>query len=184
MMVGGEVARRYARAIFGLGADAAARAKLLGEVQTLAGEIEGSAELTRAVLTPIHPRAERKAVLREVTQALGLSIEIRAAAEILVDEHRLNLLPAVRDELQRLVDAEAGRIPASVVSARPLDAAARAELTRALSRRMHAEVTPEFSVDPELIGGVVARIGDLLLDGSLRTQLAQLGEILRKGSAT
>jgi len=46
------------------------------------------------------------------------------------------------------------------------------------------QVAVEFAVDPELIGGVVARIGDLLLDGSIRTQLQQLGEVLKRGPAT
>ena len=54
---------------------------------------------------------------------------------------------------------------------------------QALSRRVGADVTLEVSVDPGLIGGVVARIGDLLLDGSVRTQLENLGASLRKGSA-
>jgi F-type H+-transporting ATPase subunit delta len=180
----GEIARRYARAIFGLAEGAKAHTEMLEQLGALSAEIAGSAELTRVLMTPLHPRAERKAVLREIGQRLGASTEIRVTSELLVDENRLSLLPAVCEELQRLVDAEAGRVAARVVSARPLDPAAQERIRAALARRVNADIAIEFAVDPELIGGVVARIGDLLLDGSIRTQLEQLGETLRKGPAT
>ena len=184
MIGAGEIARRYARAIFGLAEGRDAHARLLEQVKLLEAEISGNAELTRVLLAPLHPRAERKAVLRELCQRLGLPVEMRAASELLVDENRLQLLPALCQELARLVDAEAGRVAARVVSARPLDAAGQDEVRAALARRVGADVAIEFAVDPELIGGVVARIGDVLLDGSIRTQLEQLGEALKKGPAT
>jgi F-type H+-transporting ATPase subunit delta len=180
----GEISRRYARAIFGLAEGATAHAKLLEEVRTLVAEITGNAELARVLLTPIHPRAERKGVIQELAQRLGLSVEIRAAAEILVEENRLQIRPAICDALQKLCDDEIGRVTAQVTSARPLDDAAQQEIRQALSRRVNADVAIEFSVDPELIGGVVARIGDVLLDGSIRTQLQQLEETLKKGSVS
>jgi len=180
---GGEIARRYARAVFGLGADAAARAKLLADLDGLELEISGNAELASVMLTPIHPRSERKAVMNELAERLGTSAEIRAVAEILVDQNRATLLSAISDELRALVDAEAGRVEARVTSARPLAADAQEQLRQAISRRVNADVTLVVELDPTLIGGVVARIGDLLLDGSIRTQLETLGANLRKGPA-
>jgi F-type H+-transporting ATPase subunit delta len=180
---GGEIARRYARAVFGLGSDAAARAKLLAELDALAVETAGNAELARVLFTPIHPRSERKNVMNEIGQRLGTSAEVRAVAEILVDHNRATLLPAIRDELRALVDAEAGRIEARVATARPLAAEAQEQLRQAISRRVNADVTLVVEVDPTLIGGIVARVGDLLLDGSIRTQLETLGANLRKGPA-
>ena len=184
MIAGGEIARRYARAVFGLGENPAGRARLASEVAQLSQEIGESDELRRVLFTPIHPRAERKAVMHELVQRLGLSGEVRAVAEILVDENRTQLLPAVSDEMRRLVDVEAGRVEARVASARPLDAAAQAALQSALSRRVGSEVVLALEVDPTLIGGVVARVGDLLFDGSIRTQLENLGANLKKGPAT
>lgn len=184
MIGGGEIGRRYALAIFGLGADAPARAKLLADLDTLATAISSSPDLERVLFKPIHPRAERKAVMHDIAERLGVPIEIRAAAEILVEENRAQLLPMIRDQLRALVDTEAGRVEARVTTARPLDKAAQEQLRRALSRRVNAEVTLVAEVDPTLIGGVVARIGDLLLDGSIRTQLVNLGANLRKGPAT
>ena len=91
----GEIARRYARAVFGLSEGAKAHADLLEELRTLTAEIAGNAELTRVLMTPLHPRAERKAVLRELAQKLGASTEVRVTSELLVDENRLSLLPAI-----------------------------------------------------------------------------------------
>ena len=184
MIGAGEIARRYARAIFGLAEGAKAHADLLEQLRSLASEIAASPELTRVLLTPIHPRAERKAVVREIATRLGASTEIRVVSELLVEENRLALLPELCEELQQMVDAEAGRVAARVVSARPLDRAAQDRIRAALARRVNADIAIDFAVDPELIGGVVARIGDLLLDGSLKTQLEQLGETLKKGPAT
>ena len=184
MSVGGEIARRYARAVFGLGDSPAARAKLSADVATLAQEIAASDELRRVLFTPIHPRAERKGVVHELAKKLGVSTEVRAAAEILVDENRTQILPALAEEMRRLVDVEAGRVEARVTSARPLDAAAQDALRAALSRRVGSEVVLALEVDPTLIGGVVARVGDMLFDGSIRTQLENLGANLKKGPAT
>ena len=183
MIGGGEIARRYALAVFGLGADAAARAKLYEALDALALEIAGNDELASVLLTPIHPRSERKAVMNELGARLGTSAEVRAVADILVDQNRATLLPAIRDALRELVDAEAGRVEACVSSARPLAAEAQEQLRQAISRRVNRQVTLVLEVDPTLIGGIVARIGDLLLDGSIRTQLETLGANLRKGPA-
>jgi F-type H+-transporting ATPase subunit delta len=180
---GGEISRRYARAVFDLGESPQARAALLVSLDALATEIAGSPELANVLLTPIHPRSERKAVLGELATRLGTSSEIRAFADLLVDHNRATLLPGIRDALRALVDAEAGRVEARVASARPLSAEAQEELRQAISRRVKSDVTLVLSVDPTLIGGIVARVGDLLLDGSIRTQLETLGTNLRKGPA-
>lgn len=183
MIGGGAIASRYARAVFGLADDPAGRRSLCEQLDTLTEEILASDELRRVLLTPLYPRAERRGVLEELCSTLELSAEIRAAATILVNENRTQLLPVIRDALRDLVDRAAGRVEARVTSARPLDASQQQALQRALSRRVDAEVTLALEVDENLIGGVTARVGDLLLDGSVRTQLETLGANLRKGSA-
>ena len=184
MIGAGAIAQRYARAVFGLGeGDAGRTAQLLAELDALVGEIVESPDLSRCLLTPLFPREERRGVVAELCERLELGDETRATAAVLVAENRMQLLPAIRDELRRLVDRAAGRLEARVVSARPLGEAQREAIRRALSQRLDAEISLALDVDPELIGGAVARVGDLLLDGSVRTQLENLGANLRKGSA-
>ncbi len=177
------VARRYARALFGLAATPAAADVLRAEIDALTDTILGNEPLRRALFTPIHPRPQRTAIVSELAARLELSREVRAFAALLTDENRMQALPDIRDALRALVDRASGRIEAEVVSARPLGDAEVRELAAALSRRVGTRVTLERRVDPSLLGGALTRVGDLRLDGSLRGQLAALAESLRKGSA-
>jgi F-type H+-transporting ATPase subunit delta len=177
------VARRYARALFGLAPQTAGAEALLGEVDALTDAILDHDELRRALFTPLHPRPRRKAIVTDLAARLGLSSEVQAFAALLTDENRMQALPEIRDALRALVDRAGGRIEADVVSARPLADAEARELAAALSRRVGSKVTLAQRVDASLIGGVVVRVGDLRLDGSLRGQLSALAESLRKGSA-
>lgn len=183
MIGGAAIARRYARALFGLGEEVAEPSVLLGDLDEFCEAIEASEDLARIMYTPIHPRAERRAVVAEVARRLGLRDESRAFLMILVDENRTRLLDEVRKSLSELVEEAAGRVTARVTSARDLAEPELESIRQALSRRLGAEVRLETAVDPELIGGVVAQVGDQLFDGSVRTQLVALGESLRKGTA-
>lgn len=182
MTRGSAVARRYARALYGLGAEPGDAEALLAEVDALTELVLAHQELRRALFTPIHPRAERRGLIAALARRLELSDTARIFAMLLIDENRAARLPQIRDALHKLVERAAGRVEAEISSARPLDAAEVEELRAALSQRVNAGVTVTTRVDESLIGGVVARVGDLLLDGSLRTQLGSLAGSLEKGS--
>ncbi len=182
-MIGGStIAKRYARALFALGAETGEPEALLDEIDELTEAATEMPALSRVLFTPLFPRGERRAVAAEVARRLDHSGETRAFAMFLVDENRMSLLPAIRDELRTLVEEAAGRVSARVVSARPLAQREIDALRQALSQRMNAVVSVEAEVDPSLIGGVIASVGDLRFDGSLRTQLDSLRGSLRRGS--
>ena len=183
MIGGAAIARRYAHALFGLGEEVADAGTLLADLEAFTQVVEASDELSRVMFTPLYPRAERRAVVSEVANRLELRDEMRAFLMILVDENRTRLLYEVRDSLRQLVEEAAGRVSAQLTSARELDDAQLEAIREALSRRVGAQVRLETSVDPALIGGVIAQVGDQLFDGSVRTQLVSLGESLRKGTA-
>jgi F-type H+-transporting ATPase subunit delta len=174
-------ARRYARALFALAKEENRVAEIRGELQQLADLLAASRELHDALFRPLHPAAERRAVLREVASRLEASHSVRNFYAYLIDQRRLVDFDLIRSEYERFADAEAGRMRADVVSASPLDAARRERLRRALSTRTGREVELDVKVDPSLLGGVVASVGTLLFDGSLRTQLKQLRASLMKG---
>jgi F-type H+-transporting ATPase subunit delta len=180
---GDAIARRYARALFQLGEERGDVSALLAELEQLNDTIVESPELVRVLFTPIHPRAERAAVIRELVRRLELSDDVRGLSLLLVDENRTRHLPHICEALEDMVERAAGRVEAEVTSARELSSDEANALREALSRRLDQQVTLKLEVNPDLIGGVVARVGDLLLDGSVRTQLASLRGGLRKGSA-
>lgn len=183
MIGGAAIAQRYARALFALGEEQGDTAALLAHVDAFTVVVLDSDALQSVLFTPIHPRAERRGVVRELAEKLGVPNEVRSFVMILVDGNRTALLPDIRDAFSEMVEQAAGRVSAHVSSARPLSPEQLQAIVQALSQRVGSEVSVETAVDPSLIGGVVATIGDLLFDGSVRTQLATLGASLRKGMA-
>jgi F-type H+-transporting ATPase subunit delta len=175
------LALRYAKALFALGSETGQPGALLAGLESLLAAARTTPESERALFTPLYPRADRRALIAALAERLGLSRELRAFGMLLVDENRTVLLPAIATALRELVERAAGRVHARVRSAVPLSEAHRTRLERALGRRLGAQVQLETEVDPELLGGAIVRVGDLLIDGSLRTQLHALASSLRKG---
>lgn len=167
-------ARRYARALFGLASEDGSVESTGRELEALAKLLAQSPVLRRALFRPLHPAAERRSALRAVAERLGSNATLQNFYAFLVDQRRLVDFATICSEFQRLAAEAEGRTDARITSARPLDDATRDRLVAALSRRTGRQVHASLEVDPELIGGVVAQVGDLVFDGSLRTQLAQL----------
>ena len=173
-MARGAVARRYAKALFELSKEAGQVAEVVGELTAIGDLLEGNPELHDALFRPLHPVAERRAVLDGVTDRIGASTMVQSFFSLLIDQRRLIDFPAIREEFERLANEDAGLRRAEVVSAGPLRDGQLERLRRALSNRTGGEVEVSVRVDPSLLGGVIAKVGDLVFDGSLRTQLRQL----------
>jgi F-type H+-transporting ATPase subunit delta len=123
---------------------------------------------------------ERRAALRAVAQRLGSSATLQNFYAFLIDQRRLVDFATIRREFERLAAEAEGRTEGRIRSAQPLDDATRERIVAALSRRTGRQVSVQVEVDPSLIGGVVAQVGGLVFDGSLRTQLEQLRANLTK----
>ena len=102
---------------------------------------------------------------------------------LLFDKGRIGLLDAINDFYQKLVDELKGVAFASLVSAAELSSEAIEKIRESLSKVTGKEVKLEVKQDPDLIGGIVTRIGDLVLDGSVRTQLLNMRESLKRGES-
>lgn len=174
-------ARRYARALFSLASEAGRSDEVGQELDALAGLLEQNDELRRSIFRPLHPGAERRAVLSAVCDRLGSSPVVRNFCSLLVDQRRVVDFASIRDAYAALADATAGRTRARVVSAAPLTKGQRERLQRALAARTGQTVDLDVSVDPTLLGGAVADVGGLIFDGSLRTQLERLRVGLTRG---
>jgi len=179
---GTTAARRYARALFGLARDTNALNETRSEVTDLAELFRSDKALHDALMTPLHPAAERKAVLEALADRAGLSVPVRHFLMFLIDQRRLVQFEAIQQEFERLANEASGLVTAEVVSASPLDDRRQDRLRRALSDRTGHEVRLDIRVDPELIGGAIATVGDMVFDGTLRTQLNRLRASLTKGS--
>jgi F-type H+-transporting ATPase subunit delta len=174
-------ARRYAKALFSLARDENRIDEVREEIARLSRALAESAELRAVLLQPLYPVAQRRAVLRAVSERLGASPLLRNFQSFLVDQRRLVDWAGIQETYGRLADAAAGLTQARVRSATPLSAAQRERLQRALESKSGGRVELEVEIDPALVGGVVAQVGDLVYDGSLRTQLRQLRASLARG---
>ena len=173
--------RRYARAIFELAREDDRVTEVRREFSELSEVVAESKELRTALLTPLHPVEERKKVLNALAERLNLSTRVRNFLAFLVDKRRLIALAAIHEEYERLADELSGRLIAEVRTATPLDEDQQTRLRGALSGATGRDVELEVTLEPELIGGAIAKVGGLIFDGTLRAQLAQLRTNLTKG---
>ena len=173
--------RRYARALFAIAVEGDGVDGVRADLAKLEGLFESEPELRNALFRPLHPAAERRAVLRSVCDRVETRPEIRNFLQFLVDQRRLIDFEGIRAEIERLADESAGRMRADVTAASPLSDEQRERLRRALAARTGREVELDVNIDPELIAGAVAVVGDMVFDGSLRTQLSQLRASLTRG---
>ena len=174
-------ARRYAKALFALAREEGRVDAVRGELDALAALFERAPELQAALFQPLHPAAQRRGVLESVARRLSSSESVRNFYAFLVDQRRIVDFPTIRAEYVRLADAAAGRVPARVRSARALDDGQRERLRRALNARTGLDVDLEVELDESLVGGLVARVGDVVFDGSIRTHLEQMRSNLSRG---
>ena len=171
------VATRYASALADVVTAAASPLRpeaAVAELRSFEAALRSSAELHNALTTPAVPGSRKKAVVGRIADVLQLSRIARNFLFVLVDHRRIAALSEIINTFEVIVDERLGYARAEVATARELTDTQRATLTRVLERVTGKSIRPRFSVDASLIGGVVARIGSTVYDGSLRGQLDSL----------
>jgi len=175
------VSRRYAKALMMLGQDDGKFKEYGEELRGFTQLLEREPELKDALLNPIHGMEERRGLLLRITELLQLSPMVGNFLKLLFDKQRLAALHGINQVYQHLADELENLKRAHVRAAVPLDEAMQERLRQSLEQLTKSKVVMEFEEDPAIIGGIIARVGDLVLDGSVRTQLYSLRESLIKG---
>jgi F-type H+-transporting ATPase subunit delta len=168
------LADRYARAIFELGVENDQLKALTDQMGRIAEVYAGSRELRVVLENPLVDQAQREAVLSDIAGRLELGELATNALRVLALRRRLRALPDIVRRLGTLSDEKAGIVRATVISAVPLSEAHYQALSAELERAMNKHIILERQHDPSLIAGVVTRIGDKTIDGSLKGRLAEL----------
>ncbi len=172
-------ARRYAEAAFGLALRDNSIDAWAEDLQ-IAAELLGDERVRRVIENPSRPLAERQKV---IARLLGKRVRMPAQnlVRLLSERRRLDLVPAIAAEYRRLVNRHNGIVTAIVTSAAPLEPDETAALTERLRQMTGATVELDVRIDPDLIGGLTVRVGDRLLDASVRGRLERLREQLIAG---
>jgi F-type H+-transporting ATPase subunit delta len=179
-MVTGSLARRYARAIVDLGTQSNNLDKIASDLRTLAKAMKESAELSGALTNPAIRRGDRRKIIDALLARVGAQAASKNTVYLLLDGERLGRLPDISREIDAMIEARGGRVSAEIVSAKALDAQQLSQITIALEKLSGKKVDVVKREDPSLLGGVVAKVGDVVYDGSLRTQLRALRDQLTK----
>jgi len=170
-------ANRYARALI----DALPPAKAEEgheQLVSLNKLLDAEVEARRLFENPTVPVERRKLLLKEIADNLGFSTQIRNFINLLIERNRLPLLNEIIRAYQKFLDERLGIVRASVTAAQPLDDGQRRELTAKLEKVTGKRIKMDVSVDSNLLGGVVARVGSTIYDGTLLQQLKSVRERL------
>jgi F-type H+-transporting ATPase subunit delta len=171
MAVSEAVARRYALAYFDLAQEAGAIDAWGRELARVAEEI-ADPEVAQALANP-RLRGDQRARLTEALLR-GTMPQTANLVRLLLEHGRIAALPLLVAHYRRLADRASGVVRAEVTTAIPVDETQAAQIRRTLSERLGGAVETTVRQDPGILGGLVVRIGDRVVDASVRTRLQQL----------
>ena len=180
-MVNVSLARRYARALIEVAKERAGLDSVQAQLEALAQAVTETSELDDLIKNPAYSRAERWAVLQAVMNALG-AVEplLQNFIRLVVDRDRIAYLGDIARVFRDMADSLAGRVRGRVTAAAPLPEESVTAIKKGLERLTDRQVILEASVEPGLLGGVVARVGSMVYDGSLRSRLNELRQELKR----
>lgn len=171
------VARRYASALLAQAKKTQTVAAAQSELSQVADAVAARPHLQALLNQPLVTEERKKQVLRDEF-AGKVSPAVVGFLSLLADKRRINLLPEVQSEFARLVREYENIALATATSAVPLTAEQAAALEKSLEARTGKDIQLEMAVDPDLIGGILVRIGDTVLDGTVKGNLERLREQL------
>lgn len=177
-MSGSVVAHRYARALMDLASDAGQMSVVAQHLQRAADAYSSSEELRSVLSDPTLEDEKREAVISSLSQRLGLNLLVQNTLRVLLARGRMSTLPDVARQLTELADEQAGVIKASVAFATPLSDSQLQALKSELERLTGCKIALERIHEPSLLAGVVARVGDHVIDASLRGRFQELQQEL------
>ncbi len=177
------IARRYAKALLLIGKEDGQAEGYREELDGLAELITKDKALEQAVTNPLYDVGGRRKVLEVIVAKLDLSKVMGAFVLLLFDKGRIGFLGDINAFYQKLADELKGVGRASLVSATELSSETVEKIRNTLSQKTGKNIILEVEQDPGIIGGIVTRIGDLVLDGSIKTQLLNMRESLKRGES-
>jgi F-type H+-transporting ATPase subunit delta len=171
------IARNYAEALLALARKANDATGWGALVSALGDAVAQDATLRNFLEAPQVSADQKKRILHQALADKAPALFVRFVQK-LVTNRRQMLLPEIAVEYHNLLDEAEGRVHARVTVSREYDAAGREAITAAISKALKKTVVPHVTVDPKILGGVVVRVGDTVMDGSVRRRLGVLRERL------
>jgi len=170
---------RYATALFEIARDARTVDQVENSLSAVRDALDQSDDYRRLTTSPLVSRGDAARAVLASAERLGVDATTRSFLGVLAQNRRLSELPAIIRAYRRLAAAYRGETTAEVVSAHPLDEAQVDQLRQQLRARVGRDVSVDLRVDPELLGGLVVRVGSQMIDSSIRTRLNTLAQAMK-----
>jgi F-type H+-transporting ATPase subunit delta len=175
-----ELAQVYGRSLFEVAREQGKLDELREQLGQLADALDANRDLAVFFFSPYFSTKEKQ-------QALGRLLDGADPAfvnflELLIENHRMPVIFRIRHEYDRLWEEENRMLPVEITSAIALDAETTAGLGRTIGERAGRKVTLAARVDPDILGGVIIRVGNSILDASIRNRLEQLRRHVAQGA--
>ena len=175
------LAKRYAKALFAVSREEGT-SDAYRETLNVLGDFMGTyPESMDALTNLLYPMELREKVMAQLVKALQADQYMTNFLNLVVQKRRADILPEIGAQFQALVDADQNVSRGRVIAASEISGALQAKVQTALENITGKKVILTAEIDPSIIGGIVAKVGDLVMDGSIKTQLAGLNESI-KGS--
>lgn len=175
------IAKRYAKALVQIGAEEGLVDKFSAELTQFTGILAGNSNLNAVFSNPAYGIEAKREILKDIIAKVGVSTNVANFLQLLLDRNRLPFLPQIVDSFNSFADELSGVIRPTLTSGLPLEQSQIDEIKNSLTKATGKQVVLKVEVDPTLIGGVMTKIGDKVYDGSIKTQLAKIQDILQKG---
>lgn len=172
------LARRYAQALISIGREEDSCERFGTDLRNLLSIFKGNPELYRFLLNPMYKLEQRTGLTDEISENLGVSKPVKRFLSILVESRKIKLLEGICLTYFKMEDELAGRLKVVVEAPVELDPALRDVIKKKLEEETKKEVVLSFEKNEALIGGLVLKIGNTVLDGSFRAQLERVEEKL------
>ena len=163
-------ANRYAKALLDVLYPASAELGL-EQLEKFSSLLSSQPQMRQLLENPTIAAERRKAIFNKIADSLAYQNIVRNFLNLLIERNRLDLLGQIVSAYQKALDEKLGLVRAHVTSASPLDASQQRTVAAKLESVTGKHVRVELSVDPSLIGGVIAQVGSTIYDGSIRQQL-------------
>ena len=173
-MIGTRLSRRYAKALFSLGQEDGKFEQYGRDLMEFAGFCRQNEDFGRVISNPIFAVEDRKGILQTVLDRSSLSDIVKNFLNLLLDKGRIGAIEDIAAHYSRLTDEASNIARAEIITARPLKEEALERVERSLEDLTSKKIRSEVREDQGLIGGIVVKVGDLVLDGSVKAQLEGL----------
>ncbi len=177
------IARRYAKALLLIGKEDGRAEEYRGELQGFVTILDTNTKLDQVLCNPLYDLDGRRQVLQAIIEKLKSSKVMTSFLLLLFDKGRIPFLRSICEVYQKLADELKGIARANLTTATDIEDNTVDKIKVALSKMTGKDIVLDVEKDPSLIGGVVTKIGDLVLDGSIKTQLLNMRESLKRGES-